>query len=119
MNNERGEWDEFEPVSEDEIKRLFEQVERDERVRESGVGVEREGVSEVERVRHDMGLPPSPVRRGTKRVVSSMMLSEDAKAGLREVAAAYGYMHGGQGNISALLEAIGQGKLVVRNPLDD
>ncbi len=45
-------------------------------------------------------------------------LTEEAHQGLRSTSATFGWVHGGEGNVTALMEAIGQGKLVVRYPDD-
>lgn len=69
---------------------------------------------EIESWRRRSGLPPTIVRRGVPHVVA-VRITEEAHTSLKEIAASFGWLHGGDGNLTALFEAIGQGKLVVRH----
>lgn len=69
----------------------------------------------VEQERRELGLPPTINRRG-KKVVAPVNISEEARDGFRAIAASFGWLHGGEGNMSALVEAIGRGVLIVRRP---
>lgn len=77
-----------------------------------------EAASVVEGARRQSGLPPTLDKRGAPKIVA-VRITHEAHQGLRDVSASYGWVHGGEGNVTALMEAIGQGKLVVRYPSED
>lgn len=53
-----------------------------------------------------------PPQMPNKKLVS-IVVSETAREGLRAVASELGYVHGGHGNISMLMEALGLGTIHV------
>jgi hypothetical protein len=56
-----------------------------------------------------------PPQHGNRRMMSAK-LSQVAITGLKHIAKELGYVHGGDGNVSMLLEAIGCGTLEVTQP---
>lgn len=68
--------------------------------------------AEVNRRRQTVGLPPISNRSG-RRIQTAISLTEDEVEALRLLAAEWGYMHGGRGNLSAFLAAIALGDLVI------
>lgn len=69
-----------------------------------------DAVKLIERLKSGPELKPN--RRGDKVSIGAAITSE-ALDGLREVAMSLGLWHGGSGNISGLLQLIGEGKLKV------
>lgn len=68
------------------------------------------------KLRRESNMPPAPLRRTTANG-HFFKLTDEAYQGLRELAAQWGLVRGG-GNVTALLELIGQGKLHVVEPDD-
>lgn len=71
---------------------------------------------QLDKARADVGLPPSfkQVKMSERRQVL-VSITPEAHEWLRRTAFELGYVYNGSGNLSAMFEAIGQGKLVVKS----
>lgn len=67
---------------------------------------------QVNRARLQAGMPPISNRAG-RRVQTAISLTEDEAEALRDLAAQWGYIHGGRGNLSAFFAAIALGDLTI------